>query len=123
MDQPLWQIWLNIALIGFVARRAAVGVALHWDQIDHALRAGYIALLAVCALAGVAVWLRARWVVATLGLVALTFTGTTLLELSEATPPAQPSAWIVTQLALALACAVALMRLAWRTEDQPQPDA
>jgi hypothetical protein len=117
MDQPLWQILFNIALIGFVARRAAVGLALHWDRTQPALWGVYVGLCAVCAFTGVAIQLSRRWVIA--GIVALVgaHTVTTIVEL--AIGGVAPAGWLLAQLALALAGGGALLVLAIRTPPEP----
>jgi lysylphosphatidylglycerol synthetase-like protein (DUF2156 family) len=120
VDQPLWQNWLNIALIGFVARRAALGIGLHWPDLTTWSRASYLILLAVCVCAGGAIWLRARWVIAALLAVAAAFTLTTFTELALAMGDTQPRGWIISQWLAALAATVLLVRLAWRAGDHAQ---
>jgi hypothetical protein len=114
MDQPLWQNWLNIALIGFVARRAAVAVAVQWEGLNAAVRAGYIAVLVACAFAAVAVWFSARWVIAALCAVAVTFTVASLVELGSVEPLTRTL--ILFQLVVAIAGTVALIKLARHPE-------
>ena len=118
MDQPLWQNWLNIALIGFVARRAAVAVAVQWESLNAAIRAGYVAVLIACAFAAVAVWLSVRWVIGSLCAVAATFTVATLLELGHVEPSVRTL--LVMQLAVAIAGTVALVSLARHQARHPQ---
>jgi len=118
MDQPLWQNWLNIALIGFVARRAAVAVAVQWESLNAAIRAGYVAVLIACAFAAVAVWLSVRWVIGSLCAVAATFTVATLLELRHVEPSVRTL--LVMQLAVAIAGTVALVSLARHQARHPQ---
>jgi hypothetical protein len=117
MDQPLWQILFNIGLIGFVARRAAFGLALHADRTHPALWGVYVALCLVCAFAGVAILFSRRWVIA--GLVALVgaYTVTTFVELGvgDIAPPAA----LLAQLAVALAGGAALLVLAIKTPPEP----
>jgi hypothetical protein len=110
MDQPLWQNWLNIAFIGFIARRAAISVALQWDTLNGLLRGSYVVVLAACALAAVAVWLSTRLVIASLYFLAATFGVTSLIEISLAPPALR--LWIGAQLAVALLAAVGLVKLA-----------
>lgn len=119
MDQPLWQNWLNIALIGFVARRAAVAVAVQWESLNAAVRAGYVAVLVACAFAAIAVWFSVRWVVASLCAVAATFTVASLLELGQVEPSVRTL--LVMQLAVAVAGTVALISLARHNARHPQP--
>jgi len=114
MYQPLWQIWLNVVFIAFVARRAAVGVGLHWDDLGTLLRTSHISVLVVCAWAAIAVWLRAKWVIASLVLVAAAFTFSTAIELSRG--PVLPAASMVAQVVLAWIGCGFLIRLAWRSE-------
>ena len=118
MDQPLWQNWLNIALIGFVARRAAVAVALQWETLNAGIRAGYLAVLVACALAAIAVWLSVRWVIVSLCTVAATYTVTSLLELGHVEAPART--WILMQVVVAIAGTVALVNLARHNARHPQ---
>jgi hypothetical protein len=118
MDQPLWQNWLNIALIGFVARRAAVAVALQWESLNAAIRAGYVAVLVACAFAAVAVWLSVRWVIGSLCAVAATFTVASLLELGYVEPAVRTL--LLMQLAVAIAGTVALISLARHNARHPQ---
>jgi hypothetical protein len=117
MDQPLWQILFNIALIGFVARRAAFGLALHTDRTHPALWGIYVALGAVCVFTGVAILLSRRWVIA--GLIALmgAYTVTTFVEI--AIGGVAPAGWLLAQLAIALAGGGALLVLAIRTPPEP----
>jgi hypothetical protein len=119
MDQPLWQILFNIALIGFVARRAAFGLALHADRTHPALWGVYVALCGVCVFTGVAILFSRRWVIA--GLVALltAYTATTFVEL--AIGGIAPAAQLLAQLAIALAAGAALLVLAIRTPPEPSP--
>jgi hypothetical protein len=118
MDQPLWQILFNIALIGFVARRAAFGLALHIDRTQPALWGVYVALCAVCALAGIAVLLSRRWVIAGLAGVLAAFTLSTGVEL--AVGGVAPPASLIAQLAFAIAAGGALIGLALRRGPEPQ---
>lgn len=118
MNQPLWQNWLNIILIGFVARRAAVAVALQWESLNGAIRAGYIAVLVACAFAAIAVWLSVRWVVGALCAVAATYTVASLLELGQVEPAVRT--WILIQLVVAVGGAAALIKLARHNERRPQ---
>lgn len=118
MDQPLWQILLNITLIGFVVRRAAVGLALHWDRSQPALWGVYVGVCAACAFAGVAVLLGRRWVVAGLCAVLLAFTLATGVEL--AVGGVAPAGWLVAQWLMAAAATGVL--LSWtrpRREGDP----
>jgi len=118
VDQPLWQIWLNITWIAFVARRAAVGIGLHWNHLGGPLRFAYGAVLGVCALAAVAVWLPARWVVTGLVAVAAAFTVTTFIEISPGSATL-PVSWGVVQWLIGVAAGAILVRLAWRADDAP----
>jgi|GEM_PF-4042775 hypothetical protein len=118
MDQPLWQNWLNIALIGFVARRAAMAVALQWESLNAALRAGYVVVLVACGFAAIAVWLSVRWVIASLCAVTATFTVASLLELGHVEPGVRTL--IVMQLAVAIAGTIALISLARHNARHPQ---
>jgi hypothetical protein len=114
MDQPLWQNWLNIAFIGFVARRAAVSVALQWDSLNALTRGTYILVLAACAVAAVAVWLSTRLVIASLCFLAATFTVASIIEISQVEQALR--LWIGVQLALALLAAAGLVQLARSNE-------
>lgn len=118
MDQPLWQNWLNIALIGFVARRAAMAVALQWDGLNTSIRTGYVAVLVACAFAAIAVWLSVRWVIGSLCAVAATYTVASLLELGHVEAPVRT--WILMQLVVAIAGSVALINLARHNARHPQ---
>ena len=110
MDQPLWQNWLNIALIGFVARHAAVSVALQWDSLNSLVRGTYIVVLVACALAAVAVWLSTRLVIGALCFLTATFSVASLVEMSQVEPTLR--LWIGAQLALALLATLGLVTLA-----------
>jgi hypothetical protein len=114
MDQPLWQNWLNIAFIGFVARRAAVSVALHWDSLNALTRGMYLMVLIACALAGVAVWLSTRLVMASLCFVAATFSVASLVEMVQVEPALRLG--IGAQLGVALLATLGLVKLARRNE-------
>lgn len=118
MDQPLWQIWLNVALIGFVSRRAAVGIGMYWDSLGSVLRVSYVGLLAVCAFAAIAIWLRRAWVIAALSAVAGAFAVTTLVELTSG--HAFAPVWMVAQVIVVVTATALLARLAWR-EDSHGP--
>jgi hypothetical protein len=120
VDQPLWQIWLNVAWIAFVARRAAVGIGLHWNTLGGPLRFGYWAVLAVCALAGIAVWLPARWVVAGLAAVATAFTLVTLMEITTHLSTLPMSVGIM-QWLVGIAAGAVLVRMAWRADGAHDP--
>ena len=111
MDQPLWQNWLNIAFIGFIARRAAVSVALQWDSLNALIRGTYIVVLVACALAAVAVWLSTRMVVATLCLLTATFSVASLVEMTQVQPAALRLG-IGIQLVAALLATLGLVKLA-----------
>jgi hypothetical protein len=117
MEQPLWQILFNIALIGLVVRRAAFGLALHVDRTHPALWGVYVALCVVCAFTGVAVLLGRRWVIA--GLLALlgAFTVTTFVELGIG--GVAPAGLLLAQLVVALAGGGALLVLAIKTPPEP----
>ena len=118
MDQPLWQNWLNIVLIGFVARRAAMAGALQWESLSAVIRAGYVAVLIACAFAAIAVWLSVRLVIASLCAVAATFTVATLLELGHVEPNVRTM--LLLQLAVAIAGTIALINLARHNARHPQ---
>lgn len=117
MDQPLWQNWLNIALIGFVARRAAVVLAMHWESSSALIRVGYIAVLAACAFGAIAVWMSMRWVITALCSIAAFFTIASLLELAQGEPGMR--AWLLMQLCVALAGTAALVQLARHNAANP----
>jgi hypothetical protein len=112
MDQPLWQILFNIALIGFVVRRAAFGLALQVDRTHPALWGVYVALCAVCAFTGVAILFSRRWVIA--GLLALV-SADAIATFVEIAMGVAPAAYLILQLAVALAGGAALIVLAIRT--------
>jgi hypothetical protein len=117
MDQPLWQILFNIALIGFVARRAAFGLAMQAHRAHPALWGVYVALCAVCAFAGVAILFSRRWVIT--GLVSLVgaFAVTTFVEMGVG--GVAPAGYLLAQLAVALAGGAALVALAIKTPPEP----
>lgn len=110
MDQPLWQNWLNIAFIFFVARRAGVSVALQWDHLNALVRGAHALVLVACALAAVAVWLSTRLVIAALCFLAATFSVASLVELSQADPAARLGIGI--QLVIGLLASAGLVMLA-----------
>jgi hypothetical protein len=120
MDQPLWQNWLNITMIGLIARRAAVGLGLYWDKLEPVLRDVYIGLLAMCALAGIAVWLSSRWVIAALSLLACAFAVSTIAEFSIGTGVATQPAWLIAQLVFVLVGTGGLIMLARRAAPRRQ---
>ncbi len=101
MDRPLWQILFNIALIGFVVRRAALGLALHEDRTQPALWGVYVALLAVCALASIAILFGRRWVYAGVVSMLIAYAVTTFVEI--ALGGIAPAVWLIGQLVAALA--------------------
>jgi hypothetical protein len=112
MDQPLWQNLFNIALVGFVVRRAALGIGLA-EHVPPALYVAYVGLCAVCALAGILLWFSRRWVIAGLIAVGVAFTITTFAEIAVgaiAPPPLLLIQWI-----FGSAGCVALVVLALRT--------
>jgi hypothetical protein len=114
MDQPLWQILFNIAMIGFVVRRAAVGLALYADRTQPALWGVYVGLCAVCAFAGIAVLFSRRWVIAALVALGAAFTLTTFVELSVGT--VAPAVWLVAQWLVGLAGCAVLLVMALRSK-------
>ena len=118
MDQPLWQNLLNIALIGFVARRAALVVTLEWNSLHALVRSAHVAVLLACLVAAVAVWLSARWVVASLCALTAFFTCASLLEL-RAIEPALRSG-IILQMLVALLATVVLVKLARDAAQHPE---
>lgn len=120
MDQPLWQNWLNIAFIGFIARRAAISVALQWDGLSGLLRGTYVVVLVACGLAAVAVWLSTRLVIAALCFVVATFSVASIIEMSLA--PHALRLWIGAQLAIALLAALGLVKLARSNEREASGD-
>ncbi|HKU45048.1 MAG TPA: hypothetical protein VJR89_43105 [Polyangiales bacterium] len=111
MDQPLWQILANIALLGFVLRRAAFGLALGSAELHPALWGAYVLLCAVCAFAAVAILLSRRWVIAGLVALGVGFSVTTFVELAAHVAPA---AWLLAQLVVGLAGTAGLLTLAVR---------
>lgn len=114
MDQPLWQILFNIALIGFVVRRAAVGLALYGDRTHPALWGVYAGLCAVCAFAAVAVLFSRRWVISALIALGAAFSVTTFVEL--AVGGISPPLWLVSQWVFGVAACAALLALALRNK-------
>jgi hypothetical protein len=114
MDQPLWQILFNIAMIGFVVRRAAVGLALYGDKAHPALWGVYAGLCAVCAFAAVAVLFSRRWVIAALVVLGVGFTLTTFVELAVGS--VAPAVWLLAQWVVGVAGCAALLVLALRNK-------
>src|SRR5688572_549920 len=112
MDRPLWQLMFNIALIGFVARRAAIGLALHADRSQPNLWGVYAALITVCGFVSIAILFGRRWV--TGGVIALlaAFTLSTCVELAIGT--VAPAVWLVGQLAIAIAFGAVILWWAHR---------
>ena len=97
MDQPLWQNYLNLGLLAFVARRAALGLALAGSVLPPDLTIVYACVLGSCVLAGVGVWLKRGWVITSIVTIAIAFGIQTAIELVRAGPAATP--WLlVTQL-------------------------
>jgi hypothetical protein len=117
MDQPLWQILFNIALIGFVVRHAAVGLAVQGGRSQPLLWGVYAALCAVCALAGIAVLLSRRWVIAGITTLLVGFAATTFIELGVGS--GAPPVYLIGQLLVAVAAGVALIVMAIRTPTEP----
>lgn len=113
MDQPLWQILFNIGLIGFVVRHAAVGLAVQGGRSDPLLWGVYAALCAICALAGIAILLSRRWVIAGITTVLVGFAATTFVELGVGS--AAPPVYLIGQLLVAVAAGAALIVMAIRT--------
>lgn len=113
MDQPLWQTLFNVAMIGFVARRAALGLALHAERTSPVLWGVYVALLIVCALAGIAILLGRRWVMAGLIGLVLAFGVSTFVEL--AIGGVAPAGWLLLQLLIALGGSAVLLVWAHRS--------
>jgi hypothetical protein len=109
MEQPLWKFTLNLALIGFVARRAAVGLALNGAGAHSAWSGVYVALAAACAFAAIAIWKSSRWVMAGLIVLVLAFGVTTSAELAAGSGPA---VWLIAQLLVAVIGAAILLVLA-----------
>jgi hypothetical protein len=115
MDQPLWQNYLNLGLIAFVARRAGVGLALSGAVVPLGLKSVYVSVLGVCILAGVGIWLKRRWVMTSIAAVALGFGVQTAAELALGAQLAAAwwlamqliAAWLWSALALFLAARAA----------------
>jgi hypothetical protein len=118
MDQPLWQNWLNIAFIGFVARTAALAVALRWDSLQTLVLGAHLVVLAACLFAAVAVWLSTRWVVSSLCALTATFVIASLFELGAVEPAMRVA--IVARIGVALAAAAALLKLALHAQQHPE---
>lgn len=118
MDQPLWQTLFNIALIGFVVRHAAVGLAVQGGRTHTALWGVYAALCAVCAFAGIAVLLSRRWVIAGITTLLVGFSATTFIELGIGS--GAPPVYLIAQLLFAVFAGVALIVMAIRTPPEPQ---
>jgi hypothetical protein len=97
MDQPLWQNYLNLGLIAFVARRAGVGVALSGAGLPLGLKSIYVGVLGVCVLAGIGIWLKRRWVMTAIAAVAFALGIQTAAELALGTQAAA-AWWLVMQL-------------------------
>lgn len=112
MDQPLWLNLFNIALIGFVVRRAALGIGLV-ERVPPALYAAYVGLCVICALAGITIWFSRRWVVGGLVAVGAAFSVTTFAEIALGT--IAPVGLLLTQWIIGVAGCAALIVLALRT--------
>ena len=111
MDRPLWQILFNIALIGFVARRAAVSVALA-ERTSPLLWGVYVGLLGICGCAAVAILFGRRWVIGGMVTLLVGYVLSTFVEL--AVRAVAPPAWLIGQLALALAFGAVILWWALR---------
>jgi hypothetical protein len=115
MDQPLWQNYLNLGLIAFVARRAGVGIALSGAVLPLWLTSVYVGVLGVCVLAGIGIWLKRRWVMTSIAAIALAFGIQTAAELALGMQVATAwwlavqliAAWLWSALALFLAARAA----------------
>ena len=112
MDQPLWLNLFNIALIGFVVRRAALGIGLV-ERVPPGLYAAYVGLCVICALAGITIWFSRRWVIAGLVAVAAAFSVTTFAEIALGS--LAPAGILLIQWIFGIAGCAALIVLALRT--------
>jgi len=101
MDRPLWQILFNIALIGFVVRRAALGLALQTDRTPAMLWGVYVALIAICALTAIAILFSRRWVVGSVIAMLASYAVVTFVEIGIG--GVAPPVWLIGQLVTALA--------------------
>jgi hypothetical protein len=116
MDQPLWQTLFNIALIGFVVRHAAVGLALQSGR-SSVLWGVYVALCAVCAFAGIAILFSRRWVIAAISSLVVAYAATTFIELGVGI--GAPPVYLLAQLLFAILAGVVLIVMAIRTPPEP----
>jgi hypothetical protein len=107
MDRPLWQILFNIALIGFVVRRAALGLALQTDRTPAALWGVYVALIAVCALASIAILFSRRWVFGGVIAMLAVYTVATFVEIGVGS--IAPPVWLIGQLVIAVAFSAVIL--------------
>jgi hypothetical protein len=117
MDQPLWQTLFNIALIGFVVRHAAVGLALQSSRSQPVLWGVYVALCAVCAFAAIAILFSRRWVIAGISSLLVAYAATTFIELGIGI--GAPPLYLVAQLLFAILAGVVLIVMAIRTPPEP----
>lgn len=101
MDRPLWQIVFNIALIGFVGRHAAYGLALQSDRTSPVLWGVYVALLAACGFAAVAILFSRRWVFGGVITMLAVFAVATFVEIGVGS--VAPPVWLIGQLVMAVA--------------------
>jgi hypothetical protein len=110
MDQPLWQNFLNMAFVAFVARRAGVGLAL---GDGGAMAVVDVVQCAACLFAAIAIWLRRAWVMAALLFLGFAFVAGTAIELTHES--GANAAWLGMQLVFGVLASVALSVLAYRS--------
>jgi hypothetical protein len=110
MDQPLWQTFLNIAFIAFVARKSGIALALG--------ESGLLAVVdvvegVVCVFAAFAIWMRRAWVMASLISLGVVFVVDSAIELAHA--PRADAAWLAMQMLFGVFATVVLSTLAYRS--------
>lgn len=117
LDQPLWQNYLNLGLIAFIARRAGLGLALSGTMLPAGIKSVYVGVLAACLFAGIGIWLKRGWVLASLALVAFAYSTQTIMEL--ALGPQFATAWgLLLQLAAAWLWTTLAMFLAMHAKSE-----
>jgi hypothetical protein len=109
MDQPLWQIFLNMAFVAFVARRAGIALALGDGGVMAVVD---VVQCAACLFAAIAIWLRRAWVIAALLFLGFVFVAGTAIELTHASRA--NAAWLGIQLVFGVLASVVLSVLAYR---------
>jgi uncharacterized membrane protein len=117
VDRPLWRIFLHIALLAFVARRAGGVAMLYLDRASAWLIAATILQCVAALVASIAIWLG-RFVTGSLHALAAAFVIGSVVQIAVLGSVAVPSA--VAQALIGVLAAEALGYFIQRAQNEPE---